>query len=316
MNKVFPAYRVARRFEESAMAMLWNLDQRMAEIESSMKEMEIKNDLLFWHQTRGNNENIEELRKEYFLSMPPAEGPLRERQLNSDRILKAFKKLCEKHNLTYWLEGGTLLGAVRHEGFIPWDDDIDVNMPEDDLLKLKEVLKTSDILCFRNKYNYFLNCIIPGIELKDGTEGWIDIFPMKYISSEELGYNLTKKKINDACFAMRNELTVACRDKNPGIEFLDMDSGDSKKIKIVQTIMNKYLEQLPEDENSDCCYRSLSALNSPGGADLFYKDDIFPLSTAIFEGVEYNIPICYDKWLKTYYGDYYRIPRNISPKHF
>lgn len=58
--------------------------------------------------------------------------PLRQAQLIMLGLLKNFDAICEKHKLTYWLEGGTLLGAIRHNGFIPWDDDLDVMMPQDD----------------------------------------------------------------------------------------------------------------------------------------------------------------------------------------
>ena len=57
---------------------------------------------------------------------------LRNAQLVMLRILKVFDAICRKHKLNYWLDAGTLLGAARHDGFIPWDDDVDVMMPIED----------------------------------------------------------------------------------------------------------------------------------------------------------------------------------------
>ena len=54
-------------------------------------------------------------------------------------ILKYFDSVCRKHNLSYSLIGGSMLGAIRHHGFIPWDDDIDVYMPASDCLKLQKL---------------------------------------------------------------------------------------------------------------------------------------------------------------------------------
>lgn len=68
-----------------------------------------------------------------------AAGRLREFQVFQLTILDEFKRICDEHGLRWWLSYGTLLGAARHQGFIPWDDDIDVIMPPDDYLRFREI---------------------------------------------------------------------------------------------------------------------------------------------------------------------------------
>ena len=76
-------------------------------------------------------------------SIPPAEGQIRDIQLANLELLKELDYVCRENNLTYWLDGGTLLGAVRHKGFIPWDDDIDTIMPRDSYDKIIEAFEKS-----------------------------------------------------------------------------------------------------------------------------------------------------------------------------
>lgn len=121
---------------------------------------------------------------------------------DSDKIKKYlletmiyFHEFCESNNLKYYIVGGTLIGAIRHKGFIPWDDDIDIVMPRKDyekLISIKNNINKKFELNFFNESN--LNYIYPFIKLSNNKliveENfykpfnigiWIDIFPLDYI---------------------------------------------------------------------------------------------------------------------------------------
>ena len=68
-------------------------------------------------------------------------------------LLQAFKRICEANNIEYWLDWGTLLGAVRHGGFIPWDDDIDVSMTRKNIKLFEEAVKKERLSSVRNLLN-------------------------------------------------------------------------------------------------------------------------------------------------------------------
>ena len=90
-------------------------------------------------------------------------------------ILKAFKSYCEEHDLGYMLVYGTLLGAVRHKGFIPWDDDIDVGMLSDDYVKLEQNAKKDPYIDKHKRYKL----AVPGD--KDYAYSFMKVIDTKYI---------------------------------------------------------------------------------------------------------------------------------------
>ena len=84
-------------------------------------------------------------------------------------MLKDIDALCRKHNIPYFLNGGTALGAVRHKGFIPWDDDADISMMREDFDRFREVVKTDlpdkyVAQCFASDRRY--NVLIPGMKIR------------------------------------------------------------------------------------------------------------------------------------------------------
>lgn len=117
-------------------------------------------------------------------------------------LLKIFSKFCEQNKLRYFLAYGTLIGAVRHKGFIPWDDDIDVLMPRPDfnrfiqLMQVNDLEEHVDVLCPLVSPNYtfpFIKVVDkrtiayePLREEKDQCGVWVDVFPMDGIPTSEI----------------------------------------------------------------------------------------------------------------------------------
>ena len=114
-------------------------------------------------------------------TLPPVEGQARDIQLANLVLLKEMDYVCKKAGLKYWLDGGTLLGAVRHKGFVPWDDDIDTAMLREDYEQIIEAFekysRNPDIFVGHrdcpNKYNnYHLK-----VQHRKCPYIFVDIFP-------------------------------------------------------------------------------------------------------------------------------------------
>ena len=129
------------------------------------------------------------------------------------RMLRIFDRICKAHNLTYCLAYGTLLGAVRHGGFIPWDDDIDVHMPLEDYKKFCKIANTElppELLFSDGKEKWAERCYGKIFDCKsyylDGTVGFrdlqapsgifIDVFPVCGYRSRRLYSFLSRIRLH------------------------------------------------------------------------------------------------------------------------
>ena len=124
-----------------------------------------------------------------------------EAKISMIKMLQTLADVCEANGLRYYLDGGTLIGAARHKGFIPWDDDIDVMMPKPDCLKLKKIsgggtlgeYKLSDPMDMEYEFTECWRVYDEKYLVKDVLKGtlkplWIDIEPM-------VGFPDTQKEI-------------------------------------------------------------------------------------------------------------------------
>lgn len=238
--------------------------------------------------------------------VPPAQGLLRDIQLANLALLKELAYVCEKNNFKYILDAGTLLGAIRHKGFIPWDDDIDILMFREDYEKIVSVFKNttrnSDIYAeyHRDKdtnSQYFIK-----IKHKKCPFLGVDIFPL-----DSYGKHLSLKEqlieTNKICKILKH----LKKEINPNI------SNKETKTILTKTMKEKILLS-STNENGDFVY----------GVDFVHKlknwfldrDIVLPLRKIQFEDSKYTTVNKPKEFLKNIYGDYMKYPKKMKILHY
>lgn len=244
--------------------------------------------------------------------LPPAKGKMRALQLADAEILRIFDEVCQKHGLQYWLDFGTLLGAVRHQGFIPWDDDMDVAMPRESYNRLFDILEeefNGTELHFYGKYGTFMrwdNFIRISYR---GTYLNLDIFPYdfyyKSLKTDEEKQHLAQKMIAGREYYNQNFAQI--EESEAGLtEFRKQLSEYTFK-----NICNGNQAEKPENQSRPAIFKGIE--NWAYFKPYFYDyDDIFPLQKAKFEKMEFNVPHNQNKYLAHIYGNYWSFPENLN----
>ena len=239
---------------------------------------------------------------------------LRKLQLIELKILLELKRICEKHEIDYFLMGGTLLGAVRHKGFIPWDDDIDVGMLRSEYNKFLDIcrnelseeffLQTYDTDC---KYGHtFAKIRLNGTEFPDSAYNnelshsgiYIDIFPFDRISDNRY---IRKFHVFNLI-----ELTAACR-----VKFgYNYDYSKLNQILLWQLFCTLSKDRLMK--LTDYMFRLFNNKKPKyyvNGSLRCYPSEIFDEYVELeFEGIRFPAPSGYERYLECAYGDYMCLP--------
>ena len=247
-------------------------------------------------------------------------GNLRNVQLLYVELLRFIDNVCKKHGIDYWLDYGTLLGAVRHGGFIPWDDDVDLSIMRKDYEKLIKVLPEEI-----SKYDYFKeNC---GLSLIiENQKNYFKGFKSVYDVDNENDL-LNEKKYSFLQIAWLKpyiKLDVFPKDflKTESISFFEKNYL-SNKYKFNQNVKKgkyKFFEKLDELNNefglvSDETPQFADAFDvlQLGPVRIFETNKTFPLNKIHFEGYEFNCPNDVNYYLSLIYGkNFMNLPKVIE----
>jgi lipopolysaccharide cholinephosphotransferase len=258
------------------------------------------------------------------------DSPLRQAQLVMLRMLKVVDALCRKHHITYWLCSGTLLGAVRHQGFIPWDDDLDIAMlredyerflavavaelPEDMFLQTKETEPCYDGLSVPCKIRDTKSLLIaPYLEKKTYHKGiFIDIFPFDryHRTGLQRGWEMLLKGFNNImcrCYdaeigqyeSLLKRLLARFR---PCFKGIIVGYQRGMRFRIAK---NKQL-------GNDRCYMG-HGFETPWIRS-FKPGDLFPLQEIAFEDGLYYAPLHPEPYLRHIYGADYMTPPPVEKR--
>lgn len=240
-------------------------------------------------------------------------------------IFLYFKNVCEKNDLRYWCGGGTMLGAVRHKGFIPWDNDLDVFMPRPDYERLHKIWNNvADISRYRlvrtdNEHVYhhtdtslvditttFIN---KHAENEDNIHGvYIDVMPFEGCPNS--GFKRVVQIYHSIMYSVFNAQRIPDNQgailKFPTWILLNMFKNPQSRY----AIWKKHESKMSQYSFDQSMYVK-ETITSFRGLFRRYKRECFNTIDAEFEGVIVKIPAGYDEYMKRIYGpDYMEIPQN------
>ena len=234
----------------------------------------------------------------------PAEGLMREVQLTKLKGLKIVVKILEKHNIPYWLDFGTLIGAYRHKGFIPWDDDIDISILRKDYYNVEkfinEELKGTGFIAEigGNNRSYIMRVVDTKTNIV-----FTDLFPYEFCTVNETSTRDTlADKLRKIRIEFFNDIST-----NKDLRASDIERQYTNLIEMYEK-NNIILEKEPKEY----IFRAVDSMSNQLRQSVHCAQDIFPLQKIYFEDSEFNVPYNIRKYLSECddgnYGDVMKFP--------
>lgn len=292
----------------------------IAEQQRHIKSLDDRLKLFSWQLYRNERESFDDARKRFFRTLPKAEGELRLQQLACARLLRDFDAFCKEAGLEYWMVSGTLLGAVRHGGFIPWDDDADLAMLRDDLDKLIELTEKSDRFQAAEVFDGYVFCRQVRFRYRDEKiPCFVDVFFFDAAMAD-------KKEAFAAMQENRKQLVEdleqdwSLSDWIGGAPLVDASTELGSKIgaHFDDAIARSYADggYLTRDlEEAKSVIWGVDNLDSLSGRPVVFSyDDIYPLGTLSFEGMELPAPHDPAAVLSAIFGDYLSVPDDVGSR--
>ena len=256
-------------------------------------------------------------RKLFFRQMDKANGTVRFTQTGSSFLLNKFGQLCKKLGIRYWLYYGTLLGAKRHGGFIPWDDDVDIGIMRSDLQKIMAHLKNNKFFAIDVLYNTEWGDRVFKFRFRGkDLPVYVDLFPFDYCRGDADKLWTELKRI-------RAEMVNRFRALKEvfGRSYSICFDVPAEHLKVIEGLFNAYYAeakkelQLSERETGQIIY-GFDTVFLSDWLQVFSATEAFPLQTELFNGTQHPVFASAEEVLVRNYKTPYMLPDDIvSHRH-
>lgn len=289
-------------------------------IKRSVEAMDNRHMVMLWELYRREGESLPDAKRRMLTGFDHASGNLRLYQLASAQLLAEFDAFCAAHDLRYWLVSGTLLGAVRHEGFIPWDDDLDVGMTRQDIERIIELVKDDERYEVTVRYDWYVNCRQVRFRYADTmVPCFVDLFYFDPVTKYDKESLVAREEEREALEAdLRADETYA-DSWNADKQFVEEGTTEAEPVaahfrRHVDTLYERGVLTSSLDE-AEALIWAIDNVNSGVAHHSWYlipKKAIFPLGRMAFEKDEVSVPADYDRCLRDIFGDYWDLPHTVG----
>ena len=302
------------RIEQADNGINDNLNFRAEWLKSDNDGVSMRIETMLWQLYRNDNEDLQDAKKRFFASLPKANGGLRAMQLGCAKLLGEFDTLCKDNDLQYWIAFGTLLGAIRHRGFIPWDDDSDLGMMRSEIDKLIDIVKDDERYRISIVYDAWNFCKQVRFMYADvNNPCFLDLFIFEESSNADK--ETFKKQL-----ALRMKMIAEMKDAPYYSEWKEKEF-----IPASDPLTNQIEETFAKYRSIEIDQGIIDTQATNGmlwGIENIYilseyqwacqKRDVFPTQPISFEQIPCQAPNNLRKFTEDVYGDIYRVPKDIS----
>ncbi len=262
---------------------------------------------------------IDKIINPYSADTALGDGRLRQAQLKMLAMLEVIDSLCNKHQLDYWLDAGTLLGAIRHQGFIPWDDDMDISMPRASYEKFLQIAPNELpehiwLQTIHSDPGYF-NMATP-LKIRDRSSRYIEKHEKgnePYVQGIFIDVFVYDVMPEDPKLRKRYKFIAKKISRLLSTKYSAVSMGHHATIYkaigrlLPQSLLETKLQDIiSKTNNSSSPY--LGRGYNCVGKNFLHREDIYPLKRTQFETGQFNIPHNAEEILIQQFGDYLTLP--------